>query len=46
VIPNGEGATVSVTVLRLNGVTPAKFDDDARWVERDLATLKSVLESR
>ena len=46
VIPNGEGATVSVTVLRLDGVSPEKFDDDARWVERDLATLKSVLESR
>jgi hypothetical protein len=46
VIPNGEGATVSVTLLRLDGVSDDKFDADARWVERDLATLKSVLEER
>jgi hypothetical protein len=45
VIPNGEGATVSVTVLRLDGVSDEKFDADAAWVERDLATLKSVLEA-
>jgi len=46
VISNGEGATVSVTLLRLDGVSDEKFDADARWVERDLATLKSVLEAR
>jgi polyketide cyclase/dehydrase/lipid transport protein len=46
VIPNGEGATVSVTLLRLDGASDEKFDADARWVERDLATLKSVLEAR
>ena len=46
IIPNGEGATVSVTLLRLDGVSDEKFDADARWVARDLATLKSVLEDR
>jgi len=46
IIPNGEGATVSVTLLRLDGVSDEKFDADTRWVERDLATLKSVLEER
>jgi hypothetical protein len=46
IIPNGEGATVSVTLLRLDGVSDEKFDADAKWVARDLATLKSVLENR
>ena len=46
VIPNGNGATVSITLLRLDGVSDEKFDADAKWVARDLATLKSVLEGR
>jgi hypothetical protein len=46
VIPNGEGATVSVTLLRVDGVSDETFQADARWVERDLATLRAVLEGR
>lgn len=45
VIPNGAGATVIFTLLRLPGVSAAAFDEDARAVERDLATLKQLLES-
>ena len=46
IIANGEGATVSITLMRLDGVSDEKFDADAKWVARDLATLKSVLEDR
>jgi hypothetical protein len=46
ITPNGDGATVTVTLLRVDGVSDEKFDADAKWVERDLVTLKSVLESR
>ena len=44
VIANGDGATVTVTLLRAGDVSDAKFDADAKWVEQDLARLKSVLE--
>ena len=46
VIPNGDGSTVTVTLLRRDGVSDQQFDADAQWVSRDLATLKSVLEGR
>ena len=46
VTPNGEGSTVTVTLLRVDGVSDEKFDADAEWVRRDLARLKSVLEGR
>jgi hypothetical protein len=36
---------VIFTLLRLPGVSAAAFDEDARAVERDLATLKHLLES-
>jgi len=45
VIPNGGGSTVTVTLLRAAGVSDERFDADAAWVGRDLATLKSALEA-
>jgi hypothetical protein len=44
VVPNGTGSTVTFTLMRLAGVSEQKFNDDAKWVERDLTTLKAVLE--
>jgi hypothetical protein len=44
VVPNGDGATVTFTLLRLPGVSLQKFNDDAAWVEKDLATLKRLLQ--
>jgi hypothetical protein len=44
VIPNGSGSTVTFTLMRLSGVSEQKFSDDARWVEKDLTTLKALLE--
>jgi hypothetical protein len=44
VVPNGSGSTVIFTLLRLPGVSEAKFVEDASWVEKDLKTLKGLLE--
>jgi hypothetical protein len=44
VVPNGDGSTVIFTLLRLPGVSDQKFADDAKWVEKDLTTLKHLLE--
>ena len=32
------------TLMRLSGVSEQTFNDDAKWVEKDLTTLKSLLE--
>ena len=45
VIPNGAGALVSFTLMRLPDVSAQKFQDDARWVQRDLNRLKELLEN-
>jgi hypothetical protein len=45
VVPNGAGSTVIFTLLRLPGVSESRFADDAKWVEKDLATLKRLLET-
>jgi hypothetical protein len=45
VVPNGPGSTVIFTLLRLPGVSEAKFTHDAKWVEKDLTTLKELLEA-
>ncbi|MCA1493826.1 polyketide cyclase [Sinorhizobium alkalisoli] len=45
VVPNGDGAEVMFTLLRQPGMSEAQFADDAAWVEKDLARLKSILES-
>ena len=45
-IPHGDGCEVVFTLRRADGVTDAEFDADARAVAADLATLKTLLESR
>lgn len=44
VVPNGAGSTVIFTLTRRPGVTPQQFEQDAKAVERDLKTLKKLLE--
>ncbi len=44
VVPNGAGCSVIFTLLRLPGVSAQKFARDAKWVEKDLLTLKRLLE--
>lgn len=46
VVPNGAGCAVIFTLLRRPGVSEQEFDEDARTVEKDLKTLKSLLEQR
>ena len=46
VVPNGAGSTVLFTLLKLPGVSEEKFAEDAKWVEKDFATLKALLEKR
>jgi hypothetical protein len=44
VVANGGGSEVSFTLFRLPGVSDEQFDADAAWVQRDLHTLKRLLE--
>ncbi|MDX3925301.1 MAG: SRPBCC family protein [Shinella sp.] len=44
VVPNGDGAEVMFTLLRLEGMDDAAFEADAAHVKKDLATLKALLE--
>ena len=45
VVANGSGSEVSFTLFQLPGMTAKKFAEDAGLVERDLRTLKKVLEA-
>jgi len=45
-VANGEGSEVSLTLFRFPGMDAARFQADVEWVERDLASLKRVLEAR
>ncbi len=45
VVPNGAGAEVMFTLLRQPGMSAEQFAGDAGWVAKDLATLKSIMES-
>ncbi|MCV9996711.1 SRPBCC family protein [Pararhizobium sp. YC-54] len=45
VVPNGDGAEVMFTLLKLPGVSEDQFDTDRDWVQKDLATLKQLLEA-
>ena len=45
VVANGEGSAVMLTVFRMEGMTDEAFARDVGMVERDLATLKAVLEN-
>jgi len=44
VVPNGSGSAVLVTLFRLPDMSDEQYAEDARLVERDLETLKTVLE--
>lgn len=44
VVPNGTGAEIMFTVLKMPQMTDAQFAADAAAVERDLNTLKALLE--
>ncbi|MCA1440693.1 SRPBCC family protein [Ensifer sp. IC4062] len=45
VVPNGEGAEVMFTLLRQPDMSDEEFAADAAAVEKDLAMLKSIMES-
>ncbi len=45
VVPNGRGAEVMLTLYRQPGMDDERFAADARWVNRDLARLRSVATS-
>jgi hypothetical protein len=45
VVSNGDGAEVMFTLLRQPGMSAEQFAGDAGWVAKDLATLKSIMES-
>jgi hypothetical protein len=44
IVPNGDGAEAIFLVTRLPGQTNEQFEEDARHVATDLATLKQILE--
>jgi hypothetical protein len=45
VIPNGDGSEVVFTLFRRPGVSGSQFSADAKAVEKDLRTLKRLLET-
>jgi hypothetical protein len=46
VVPNGAGSEVLFTLFQPPAMSEEKFAEDLRWVERDLGTLKRLLEGR
>jgi len=44
VVPNGSGSEVIFTVFRLPNMSDEQYAEDVGLVERDLRTLKSILE--
>jgi hypothetical protein len=46
VVPNGAGSTVIFTLMRQPGVTARQFNQDEKAVQKDLETLKALLERR
>ncbi|MGQ0657800.1 MAG: hypothetical protein ACT4NU_06855 [Chromatiales bacterium] len=44
VVPNGSGSEVMLTLFQLPDMSDEKYAEDIGLVERDLRTLKSVLE--
>lgn len=45
VVPNGDGAEVMFTLMKLPSMSKEQFDADANWVQKDLNTLKKLLEA-
>lgn len=46
VIQNGEGAEVMLTLFRQPGMSDEKFASDAKWITRDLRSLKKFVMSQ
>jgi hypothetical protein len=46
VVPNGSGSDVLLTLVQTPEMSDEKFAEDAGMIERDLLTLKTVLEHR
>jgi hypothetical protein len=46
VLPNGAGSSVIFTLMRLPGVSAQRFEQDANAVEKDLKTLREILERK
>lgn len=46
VVPNGDGSEFIFTLLRQPGMSNEQFSEDRRAVEKDLRTLKKILEAR
>lgn len=44
VVPNGDGAEIMFTLLRQPGTDDQAFEADAATIQKDLATLKHILE--
>jgi len=44
VVPNGNGSEVIFTLLHQPDMSDEKFEEDAKWVEKDLNILKGLLE--
>ena len=44
VVENGNGAEVLLTLFRQPDMSDAKFAEDQKWVQRDLLTLKALVE--
>jgi hypothetical protein len=44
VIANGKGSEIFFTLIRLPEMSEEKFEEDAKWVEKDLRRLKDLLE--
>lgn len=45
ITPNGDGAEIAFTVLRLPGMSATELDRDAGLVSKDLETLKALMEN-
>ena len=46
VVPNGDGAEVMFTLLKLPDMSEEQFASDADWVTRDLEALKKLMEEQ
>lgn len=45
VIPNGQGSEITFSLFQLPGVTDEKFQEDIKWIQKDLSHLKLLLET-
>lgn len=45
VVRNGAGAEVMITLFRQPGMSDERYAADAKWIQRDLAALKKLIEA-